>query len=141
VVTYLLVVTVLLAVFWSAGVAVFYLRFMRLQRRQVNVVNETDVQHLAADLSTQAMHLDELRLWLFLEWLQCHCCGDSTQWINQDGDEIRKFLCRWLERFSPDDLHAEHELILTEITWWKMVDEKTLLRCIGKELTERRLSQ
>ena len=140
-VTYLLVVAGVLSAFWFAGVSLFFLRFVRLQRRQLNEVNETDVQHLAADLSTQAMHLDELRLWLFLEWLQCHCCGDSTQWMNQDGDEIRKFLSRWLEHFSPDGLHAEHELILTEINWWKTADEKTLLRCIGKELTERRLSQ
>jgi hypothetical protein len=141
VVKYLLVVAGVLSVFWFAGVLLFFLRFVRLQRRQVNVVKETDVQHLAADLSTQAMHLDELRLWLFLEWLQCHCCGDQTEWVNQDGDEIRKFLSRWLESFSPDGLHAEHELIVTEITWWKTADEKTLLRCIGKELTERRLSQ
>jgi hypothetical protein len=141
VVTYLLVVAGVLSVFWFAGVGLFFLRFVCLQQKQVNVVNETDVQHLAADLSTQAMHLDELRLWLFLEWLQCHCCGDSTQWINQDGDEIRKFLIRWLEHFSPDGLYAEQDLIMTEITWWRTADEKTLLRCIGKELTERRLSQ
>jgi hypothetical protein len=141
VVTYLLMVAEVLSVFWFAGVGLFFMRFVRLQQRQVNVVNETDAQHLATDLSTQAMHLDELRLWLFLEWLQCHCCGDPTQWINQDGDEIRKFLSRWLEHFSPDGLQAEHELIVTEITWWKTADEKTLLRCIGKELAERRVSQ
>jgi hypothetical protein len=141
VVTYLLVVAAVLSVFWFAGVSLFFLHFVRPQRRQVNVGNETDVQHLAADLSTQAIQLDELRLWLFLEWLQCHCCGDSTQWINQDGNEIRKFLSRWLEHFSPDGLDAEHELIVTEISWWRTADEKTLLRCIGKELMERRLSQ
>jgi hypothetical protein len=141
VVTYLLVVAGVLSVIWFAGVGLFFLRFVRLQQRRVSVVSETDVQHLAADLSTQAIQLDELRLWLFLEWLQCHCCGDSTRWINQDGDEIRKFLSRWLEHFSTDGLHAEHELIMTEITWWKTADEKTLLRCVGKELAERRVSQ
>ena len=140
-VNYLLLVAGVLAVLWFAAVVLFFLRFVRLQRRQVNVVNETNVQHLAADLSSQALQLDELRLRLFLEWLQCHCCGDSTRWINQDGDEIRKFLSRWLEHFSPDSLQAEHELIVTEISWWRTADEKTLLRCIGKELTERRLSQ
>lgn len=139
-VTYLLVVAGVLSVFWFAGVGLFFLRFVRLQRRQLNVVNETDVQQLAADLSTQAMHLDELRLWLFLEWLQCHCCGDSTQWINQDGDEIRKFLSRWLEHFSREDLQSERELIMTEISWWKTVDEKTLVRYIGEAFTERRVS-
>ena len=140
-VTYLLVVAGVLSVFWFASVGLFFLRFMRLQPRQVSVVNETDVQHLAADLSTQAIQLDELRLWLFLEWLQCHCCGDSTQWINQDGDEIRMFLNRWLEHFSPDGLHAEHELIMTEISWWKKVDEKTLVRCISEAFVERALVQ
>jgi hypothetical protein len=141
VVTYLLVVAGVLSVFWFASVGLFFLRFVRLQQKQVNVVNETDVQHLAADLSKQAIQLDELRLWLFLEWLQSHCCGNSTEWINQGGDEILKYLSRWLEHFSPDGLHAEHELIMNEITWWRTADEKTLLRCIGKELRERRLSQ
>jgi hypothetical protein len=67
VVTYLLVVAGVLSVLWFAGVGLFFLRFVRLQQKQANVVNETDVQHLAADLSKQAIQLDELRLWLFLD--------------------------------------------------------------------------
>ena len=140
-VEYLLVVAGVLSVFWFAGVLLFFLRYVRPQRKQGKEVNETLVGPLVVDLSNQALQLDELRLWLFLEWLQCHCCGDSTQWINQDGDEIRKFLSRWLEHFSPDGLHAEHELIMTEITWWKTVDEKTLVRCIGEAFVERALVQ
>jgi hypothetical protein len=131
----------LLAVFWFAGVLLFLLRFGLLQRRQGNVADETDAQHLAGDLSIRAVRLDELRLWMFLEWLQCHCCGDQTEWVNQDEDEIRKYLSRWLQHFSTDGLHAEHELIMTEISWWKTTDEKTLLRCIGEAFVEKALVQ
>jgi hypothetical protein len=130
-----------LSVFWFAGVLLFFLRFVRPQRKQGKEVNETLVGPMAADLSSQALQLDELRLWMFLEWLQCHCSGDQTEWVNQDEDEIRHYLSCWLERFSPNDLHAEHELIMTEINWWKTADDKTLLRCISKDFAERALVQ
>ncbi len=99
------------------------------------------VEDMAQNLSHQAARLDDLRLWMFLEWLQCHSQRLPVQWLDQEEDEIRNYLSCWLDTFTPNDLHSEYELIRSEIDWWRDADEKTLLRCISKEFTGRDLSR
>lgn len=99
------------------------------------------MEHMASDLNQQAMQLDAVRLQMFISWLQCHCRGLDKKCINKKGGNIQILLNRWLQTFRPDDLHAEYQLIASEIAWWREADEKTLLRCVSKEFIERYSSQ
>ena len=94
---------------------------------------------MALDLAGQAAQLDELRFCMFLEWLGCHCHQVPVRGVVQDSREIWAYLSQWLETFLPEGLDSEYRLIMTEITWWKDADEKTLLRCTSTELAERNL--
>ena len=137
---YLLFIASALTALVFAGFGVFFLCFVWLQPKGTHkALNQ--VEDKARDLSHQAARLDDLRLWMFLEWLQCHCQRLPVQWLNQGEDEIRKYLSSWLDTFAPDALQPEYELITGEIGWWREADEKTLLRCISKEFTGRELSR
>jgi hypothetical protein len=118
-----------------AALGAFFLCFVRLQRKTTAKVL-TPVERMTYDLSSQAAQLEEPRLCMFLDWLQCHCYSIPVQWAKQDGDEIQNYLNRWMGTFTPDGLHAEYRLIMTEIRWWKNADEKTLMRCMSKRVME-----
>jgi hypothetical protein len=135
---YLLLIVSALTALVFAGFGAFVLCFVCLQPKGTCKAL-TPVEHMALDLSNQAAQLSDLRLWMFLEWLQCHCHQLPAQSVEQDRDEIRKYLRCWLDTFATADLQAEYELIAGEIGWWKDADEKTLLRCISKEFAGRNL--
>jgi hypothetical protein len=101
----------------------------------------TLAEHMASGLYTQAMKLGVVRLQMFLDWLQRHCRGLETKCIKKNESDIQVMLRLWLETFPPDDLHCEYQLLISEITWWRDADEKTLLRCVSQEFIERYSSQ
>ena len=123
-----------------AGFGAFFLCFVCLQQQGTDKAL-TPVERTALDLASQAVRLDDLRLWMFLEWLRCHCHQLPVQWVGQEGEEIRKYLNWWLGTFAPDDLHSEQQLITNEICWWRDADEKTLLRCLSNGFAGRDLSR
>ena len=137
---YLLLIASATTALVFAAFGAFFLCFVWLQPKGTHkVLNQ--VEDMARDLSNKVTRLDDLRMWMFLEWLQCHSQQLPVQWLDQDEDEIRHYLSCWLDTFTPNDLHSEYELIMTEIDWWRDADEKTLLRCISKEFIGRDLSR
>lgn len=136
---YLLLIVSTLTALVFAGFGASFLCFVSLQPKGT-CGTLTQAERMALDLSNQAVKMDNLRLWLFLEWLQCHCCRLSIHWVDQDVDEITKYLSCWLDTFALADLQSEYELITNEIGWWRDADEKTLLRCISKEFAGRDVS-
>lgn len=132
---HLLVIAALSAALVFAAFGAFCLCFVRLQRK-TTAKALTSVERMTYDLSDQAAQLDEPRLCMFLDWLQCHCHKIPVQWVKQDRDEIQNYLVRWMGTFTPEGLHAEYRLIKTEIRWWRNADEKTLMRCMSKRVVE-----
>ncbi len=55
---------------------------------------------MALDLSTQAEQLDELRFWYVSRMAAVSLPSGDLFNGSQDGDEIWKYLSRWLEHFS-----------------------------------------
>jgi hypothetical protein len=91
--------------------------FVRLNEYQTVREPPSLIEHMARDLSRQATGLEEVRLQMFLDWLQCHCCTIQIEQAN--AREIQHQLGCWLETFSPDDLYVEYRLIMNEIAWWR----------------------
>ena len=132
---HLLLITALSVALVFAALGTFFLYFVRVQRK-TTPKGLTPVKRLTYDLSDQAARLEEPRLCMFLDWLQCHCHWIPVQWVKQDRDEIQNYLNRWMGTFTPEGLHAEYRLIMTEIRWWRNADEKTMMRCISKRVME-----
>ena len=132
---HLLVIAALSVALVFAALGAFFLCFVPFQRKTTAKALKS-VERMTYDLSDQAAQLDELRLCMFLDWLRCHCYRIPVQWVKQDRDEIQNYLNRWMGTFTPEGLHAEYRLIMTEIRWWRNADEKTLMRCMSKRVVE-----
>jgi hypothetical protein len=123
-------VALVFAAFGAFGLCVVHIQ------RKTTAKELTSVERMIYDLAEQAAQLDESRMCMFLDWLQCHCHKIPVQWVKQDRDEIQNYLIRWMETFTPESLHTEYRLIKTEIRWWRNADEKTLMRCMSKRVVE-----
>ncbi len=99
------------------------------------------LEQMAADLSTQACRLDDIRQQMFLSWLKSHSSRVKEAYqlsMEVHGREIfenclRKGLKGLLESFSQQGLLWEYSLILDEVTWWRDVDPHTLARILKSE--------
>lgn len=127
------------AVFVFTTLGIFFLCFVWVYRRDHSRTPRalTLAEHMALDLHQQATKLEAVRLQMFQVWLYRHSHVLERKRVHPDGREMQMDLKRWLETFEPDGLHDEYRLLTTEIAWWREADEKTLLRCISKEFTER----
>jgi hypothetical protein len=125
--------------FLFTGFGAFFLYYVWLYYRDGSRTPRalTLVEYMASDLDRQASKLDGLRLQMFLDWLQRHSRGLQAKCIRKNESNIQVLLKLWLETFQPDDLHSEYQLLMSEITWWRDADEKTLLRCVSQEFLER----
>jgi hypothetical protein len=102
------------------------------------------IDQMASYICFQAGRLDEFRLEMFLNWLKSHssavrnaeCAGVETEdpctaytYILKDGLKL------WFEALPLSGLLWEYRLILTEIRWWRNLDEprlvKIMLECLG----------
>ncbi|WKZ45828.1 MAG: hypothetical protein QY302_08545 [Anaerolineales bacterium] len=109
------------------------------------------VEQMAADISSQALRLDDLRLRLFLEWLIAHTSkvraatgseAQSLQPFQMDIAFIRKGnleeyfktgLKTWFESLSMKGMLGEYHLILDEIAWWRDLDARRLTMILRSE--------
>ena len=98
------------------------------------------IDQMVTDISQQTNQLDACRFRLFLRWLKSH------------SSEVRKTQGTLVEARAPDKPHAceflkdalkmwfeslpesgwiwEYQLILTEINWWRFLDEQSLVRIL-----------
>src|SRR5262245_8590325 len=98
------------------------------------------IEQMVSDISNQAVHLDEIRLQLFLNWLKTHSCKtpsmscpdgqagkqtqvDSTAWFEGVVDEhFQNSFRTWLKFLPIQNMLWEYHLILGEIVWWRELD-------------------
>jgi hypothetical protein len=108
------------------------------------------IEHMALDISSQAVGLDDFRFHLFLTWFNARSSplknstgsdGQTLQPVQIDIEVLREArlaesfkndLKTWFETLPMPGLLWEYHLILDEITWWHDLDPRRLellLRC------------
>ena len=113
------------------------------------------IEQMTSDISGQAIRLDDLRLRMFLNWLNAH--GSKIKTITKsdgqpgkriefqsDGrmDEcLKNGLRPWLESLTTQGLLWEYHLILNEIAWWRDLDPRRLSMILGSEAGKLALSE
>lgn len=91
------------------------------------------LDQMTVNISNQAFRLDNVRLWLFLNWLNTHGSKVQSALVSEqtlmqiDGallqqgdfeDRLRFGLETWFESLPVQGLLWGHHLILIEIAWW-----------------------
>ena len=87
------------------------------------------IAKIIADLAAKAALLEERRRPLFFKWLQAHHQYGAA--ISQEN--LEGYLAGWLEQLSPAGVWWEYRLILSEIDWWRDLDQERLARISGGE--------
>jgi hypothetical protein len=98
------------------------------------------VEQIVADISTGASRLGEVRLRLFLKWLRAHRSkvkeaeqAHMEEAIQDQGmidDRLKNGLKLWFESLPVPGLLWEYHLTLDEINWWRILDDRVLLRML-----------
>ena len=94
-------------------------------------------------ISFQAHKLDDFRLGMFLKWLRSHSSAvrnatSTSGEVESQNKEIRHdylntSLKLWFESLPVPGLIWEYQLILTEIRWWRALDERSLDRILKED--------
>jgi hypothetical protein len=133
----LIVVTVFM------GCAIFFLACAFAQCSGVWKPSEEKrsvVQEMALEISRQAIQLDMNRLQMFLKWLHAHgskihmelpCLCKTTVRLH-----LEKSAKTWLESLPIKRLLCEYHLILSEISWWRDLEDKSLSKFMSRERYE-----
>jgi hypothetical protein len=110
---------------------VFCLAFVP-QRQRMGTMSEMNdlIEQMVAEISTQALQLEERRLRLFLNWLMDHSSGMKGSlgtFEPGSGDAViqerfRSALKTWLQSLSAQGLLWEYQTIIGEIRWWRDLD-------------------
>ncbi len=105
------------------------------------------IEQMTSDISGQAIRLDDLRLRLFLNWLNAHSskvnsiagsdgqAGKRMEFQSEGRiDEcLKNGLRTWFESLPMQGLLWEYHLILNEIAWWRDLDPRRLIRIMRSE--------
>jgi len=94
------------------------------------------IDQMVTDISNEASRLDEVRLRMFLKWLQAHAGkGKEVQRVqfkialHDQGsvdEHFKQDLKRWFNSLPIPELLWEYHLILNEISWWRRLDQRLL---------------
>lgn len=102
------------------------------------------IDQMVMYISFQAARLDEFRLQMFLKWLKSHNSAvrnlgriylETEHPAGDNNSCMQNSLKSWFESLPLSGLIWEYRLILTEIRWWRTLDERSLDRIL-KEDTE-----
>ncbi len=107
------------------------------------------LDQMAEDISGQVLRLDDVRLQLFLNWLNAHSSKVQSAFlapgqtlIQLDGvllrqgdmeERLRSGLKTWFESLPMQGLLWEYHLILDEIAWWHNLDARRLKMILKSE--------
>ncbi len=80
------------------------------------------IVHIVAGIAAQTALLDDERRRMFLKWLQAHHASVAPL---SDGT-LKEHLATWLEGLPEDGIFWEYQLILSEIIWWRTLNEASL---------------
>ena len=100
--------------------------------KRMGAMSELDVliEQMVSDLSTQAFHLEDRRLRLFLNWLMDHSSDMKASLGTFEPDlkgtdmqeHFRSTLKTWLQSLPTQGLLWEYQTITGEIHWWRDLD-------------------
>jgi len=117
------------------------------------------IEQMAADISSQALRLDDVRLKLFLDWLNAHsskvkaATDSEAQSLQLDQadiasireekmkDRLKAALKTWFESLPLQGMLWEYHLILDEIAWWRGLDARRLTMILRSEAGKLALSR
>lgn len=88
----------------------------------------SSIPEMVADIAARLPALDGNRRQMLFRWLQAHHVG--TQ-ITDASLTCR--LTEWFSRVPPEGRDWEYRLILSEITWWRDLDEPALAEFMALE--------
>ena len=103
------------------------------------------IEQMTADMATQAMDLEDVRLKMFLEWLNAHsskvkvAIAPEAQTLHLDQADVASIrglkagLQTWFESLPMQGMLWEYHLILDEIAWWRDLDAHRLSMILGSE--------
>ena len=106
------------------------------------------LDQMMVDISRQALRLNDVRLRLFLNWLNTHsskvqsALAPEQTLIQMDGvplwhgdfaERLRSRLKTWFESLPIRGLLWEYHLILVEIAWWHNLDAHRLNMILKSE--------
>ena len=78
------------------------------------------ITKIVAHILARTTLLEDHRRRMFLNWLQAH-----HQYVTRiSEEELKEYLTQWLEELSPAGVLWEYRLILSEIHWWRDLDEQ-----------------
>ena len=98
------------------------------------------IEQVVVDISNEAAQLGEIRLRLLLQWLSAHSnkvklaeqahIEEAIQDQGSIDDRLKNGLKLWFESLPIPGLLWEYHLILDEINWWRILDDRVLLRML-----------
>ncbi|MBI5962251.1 MAG: hypothetical protein HY863_02150 [Chloroflexi bacterium] len=98
------------------------------------------IEQIVADITNDASKLGKVRLWLFLKWLKAHsnkvkeaAQAHIEEAIPDQGcidERLKNGLKLWFESLPIPWLLWEYRLILDEINWWRVLEDRALLRML-----------
>ncbi len=109
------------------------------------------IEQMAADISSRALRLDDVRLKLFMEWLNAHSsevkvATESKAQLFQLGqvdvasireeqmkERFKAGLQTWFESLPMQRMLWEYHLFLDEIAWWRDLDARRLAMILKDE--------
>ncbi len=109
------------------------------------------LDQMAEDISGQVLRLDDVRLQLFLNWLNAHSSQVQSAlapgqtliqmeggllWQGGSKERLRFGLKTWFESLPMQGLLWEYHLILDEIVWWHNLDAHRLKMILKSEAGE-----
>ncbi len=110
------------------------------------------IEQMAADISSQALRLDDVRLRLFMQWLNAHsskvkAATEPESRSLQPGrgevtfpretimeEQLKAGLGKWFESLPLQGILWEYRLILDEIAWWRDLEAHRLAMILGSEI-------
>ena len=110
------------------------------------------IEHMALDISSQAVGLDDFRLHLFLTWFNARSSQvkNSTGTDGQTGqpiqmevkvlrearpdENLKNDLRTWFESLPMPDLLFEYHFIVDEIAWWSDLSPQRLTIVLRSEV-------
>lgn len=100
------------------------------------------IDQMVTHISFQAAQLDEFRLQMFLKWLKSHnstvrnmrrSCLKVEPPTKDNNSCLKTSLKSWFESLPLSGLIWEFQLILTEIRWWRTLDDRSLDRILKED--------
>jgi hypothetical protein len=91
--------------------------------------DQLTVAEMLEEIQARYETLDPGRRYMFIEWLRAHSSRVKAVASVCEG------LDSWFESMQSQNRRSEYHLIISEIDWWKNLDEQSLTRIMLADLT------